>query len=419
LKEKQALKGVTAMNASRAFLEEMFNDAGRDRVFLVGGTVRDELLGRSGRDIDLAAALTAAELASLGFHQVKGKSTAPIWFRYEKAFGKIEITPLADIDELHANLAGRDFTINALAMTLSGEVIDPLDGRTDLGQRALRACSPGSFLDDPLRIFRAFRFEADGWRATEETDALIREREWSRQLAHIPVERFSREMLKALESRDPERFFLRMGEFRVGDNYLPEIFRMPHIPAGPLIHHPEGDLFSHSIQVLQRVARQSNDPLTRFCAFFHDIGKLATDPAVYPGHHGHDKAGFDMAHPLCQRLRLPAEYRTALAWTSRLHSNFNKWAELRDSTKVRTAEMAAKAGIADILPLVAMGDKGKDIDTRGWNCAVRVVRMRAAELGIEQSLLDGVPEEKRPDFFLQKRVEMLRGLLSPTPTSSP
>lgn len=387
------------------FLRTLFPKTCHDRLYLVGGMVRDSLLGREIRDIDLVAALSADEFYALGFRLVEGRSTAPIWLSYDAAFGTIEVTPLSHSVELENDLANRDFTVNAMAMSLTGEIIDPLGGRSDLERRLLRTCGPCSFIYDPLRIFRGLRFEADGWRMTPETEGLIREQEWTPFLPEIPVERFSRELLKAMESPEPERFFQRMLEFRVGENYLPEIFRMPSIPAGPLIHHPEGELFTHSCQVLQRITQQSADPLARFCAFFHDIGKLATDPTLYPKHHGHDEAGFDLARTFCNRLRLPARYRTALAWTSRLHGKLNRWTELRNSTRVRTAEQALKAGIADIIPLVSAADKVYGSTPDDWNRAVQVARMSTAELGIDPLRLDGMPPEHRADFIHRKRVE--------------
>ena len=400
------------MNDIIVFLKKLFPEACHNRIFLVGGSVRDVLLGKGCKDIDLDVALSPDELASIGFRLVTGKSTAPIWFKFDKTFGKIEATPLANAAGLTDDLAQRDFTINAMAMHLHGEVIDPLRARDDLEQRLLRACSTKSFYDDPVRIFRAFRFEADGWRMTPETESLILKQDWSQHFQVIPIERFSREMLKSLDSPDPERFFKRLLEFRIGKNYLPEIFRMPEIPAGPVLHHPEGNLFTHSIQVLNKVARQTNDPLSRFCALFHDIGKLGTDPANYPKHHGHDLAGFDLAHGFCDRLRLSGKYRTALAWTSKLHSTFNKWNSLRDSTKLRTAEQAIKAEIADILPLVAAADKSDEPEIMGWENAIQTARMTIAELGIDYKQLESIPEGNRAEYILQRRIEMLRKLLS-------
>lgn len=399
------------MNTTIAFLKELFPPSSHERILLVGGSVRDHQLGREGTDIDLAACLDEAELVARGFRRVVPQSTPPIWFRHVQALGSIEVTLLADLgDTLAQNLIRRDFTVNAMAMTLDGGIIDPHGGRLDLEERRLATCSPFSFRDDPIRIFRAFRFEADGWRMTPECEALIREQDWQQSLCLVPVERYSREMLKALEAEEPELFFARMLQFNVGRGYLPELFVMPAIPAGPLQHHPEGDLFSHAIQVLQRVAECTGNPLARFCAFFHDIGKLATDPALYPKHHGHDDAGFDLARGLCERLRLPSGYRAALAWTSRLHGMLNRWDELRDSTRLKTAQQALKASIGEILLQVSRADKPEGLFEREeWDRAVRVAAMTTTDLGIDNARLEGMAPEKRHDFIQQKMIEMLRG----------
>jgi len=399
------------MNTTIAFLKELFPPSDHGRVLLVGGSVRDHLLGRDGSDIDLVTDLDGAELAACGFCRVAPRSTTPIWFRHDRRRGSIEVTLLSDLgDALAADLCRRDFTVNAMAMTLAGEVMDPLGGRRDLEVRRLAPCSPRTFRDDPLRIFRAFRFEAHGWRMTPESEALIREQEWQQALSLLPVERFSREMVKALEGATPERFFTRMLQFGAGGGYLPELFAMPAIPAGPVQHHPEGGLLSHSVQVLQRVAGRTDNPLARFCAFFHDIGKLATDPTLHPRHHGHEDAGFDLARGLCERLRLPADYRTALAWTSRLHGLLNRWDELRDATRLKTAQQAVKAGIRNILALVSRADRpdGSFVMAE-WERVVRVAAMTTAELGIDDARLEGMAPEKRPDFILQKKIEKLRG----------
>jgi tRNA nucleotidyltransferase (CCA-adding enzyme) len=399
----------------RARMGKLFPPACHDRVFLVGGCVRDHLLGRPSRDIDLVAAVEGELLSAAGFRLVTGKSTAPIWFRHDDEIGVIELTPLANLEALDSDLRRRDFTINSLAMDLGGNLHDPLGGAGDISRGLLHPCSSDSFREDPLRIFRAFRFEADAWRMTGECEGLIREREWSDDLARIPMERFSREMLKACSAPKPERFFLAMLEFSVGAGYLPELFRMPRIPAGPLEHHPEGNLLAHSVQVLERVARRSDDPLARFCAFFHDIGKLVTDPACYPRHHGHDRAGAALARDLCTRLRLSARYRTALAGISRLHMTFNKWDELRDGTRVRTAEQAVKGGIAEILPLVSAADRAESEEPAGWSRAVGVVCMTTVELGMDQRRLETMLPDIRADLILQKRIEMFRA--PPTPPS--
>jgi len=156
------------------------------------------------------------------------------------------------------------------------------------------------------------------------------------------------------------------------------------------------------------VATVTDDPLARFCAFFHDLGKLATDPALYPKHHGHDDAGFELATAFCNRLCLPATCRKALAWVCRLHGKANKWEELRDSTKLKMAEQAIKAGIVDILPLISAADKPGGLPMAGWKDAVRVAGMNILELGIDQDKLAAMPIEQRPAFILHKRVEVLK-----------
>ncbi|MHB8120600.1 MAG: HD domain-containing protein [Desulfuromonadaceae bacterium] len=396
------------MTAIIPILKSLFPPSCHERIFLVGGTLRDMLSGREGQDIDLVTSLSADELTRLGFRHVEATSGSAIYFRYHPEFGKIEATRIDSRHDLEADLHRRDFTVNAMAMDLSGRVIDPLGGADDVRGRVLRACSGNAFTDDALRIFRAFRFETDGWRMAAGTASLIRAREWSAAFAAMPVERFSAEMLKALPLKAPERFFQLMLEFRVGAEFLPEIFRMPQVPAGPLQHHPEGDLLVHSIQVLQRVAAETNEPLPRFCALFHDLGKLATDPALYPTHHGHDNTGFAMAVEFCNRLRLPATYRTALAWVSSLHGKANKWHELRDSSKLKMAEQAFRGGIVHILPLIAAADKAGGLPMTGWEDVVRIAVMSARELGIDQESLEAMPVKNRAAFILQKRVEMLK-----------
>ena len=156
-------------------------------------------------------------------------------------------------------------------------------------------------------------------------------------------------MLKALEAAEPERFFARMLQFDVGRGYLPELFAMPAIPAGPLQHHPEGDLFSHAVQVLQRVAERTGTPWPGSAPFFTISASWPPTRRSTPGITATMKQVLTWPACLCERLRLSSEYRTALAWTSRLHGMLNRWDELRDSTRLKTAQQALKAGIGEIL----------------------------------------------------------------------
>ncbi len=389
-------------------IKQLFPASSWPNIWLVGGTVRDILLDEPVQDIDLIAALPPARLESLGFRPVSPVSSTPIWFRHTPESGKIEITVIPDPSQLIHDLLRRDFTFNALAMNLERGLIDPLGGQTDLAARQLRVCSGSALQHDPIRIFRAFRFAADGWCLHPETRQQLALREWDTALAAIPVERFSRELQKALARRQPERFFMLMLQFRTGACYLPELFRMPDVPAGPLQYHPEGDLFTHSLQVMQRVAAKTSDQLARFCGLFHDLGKLSTDPCHYPKHHGHDEAGFLPAQELCKRLRLPAAWQQALSWTCRLHTKANNWDELRTTTRIRLAQHAAKAGIAEILPLVSSADKPDGSSMSGWEKVLQVNAMTTAELDIDQEAFAQMPIHHRANHILHKRIQKVR-----------
>lgn len=374
-------------------------------VWLVGGSVRDKLLNVPIQDIDLVAALSATQLEEAGFRQITPVSSTPIWFRHIPEVGNIEITVITEPASLNKDLMRRDFTINAMAMALDGRLVDPLNGQCDLAERQLRCCSESSLQNDPIRIFRAFRFASDSWGLHSETLRQLGSRQWESAFSVIPVERFSRELQKALSKAETYQFFYQMQLHKVGICYLPELFQMQVVSAGPLKYHPEGDLFSHSIQVLHRVALQSNDPLARFCGLFHDLGKLSTDPQFYPKHHGHDEAGFKPSQAMCERLRLPAAWQKALSWTCRLHTKANNWDELRKSTRIKLAEQAVKAGIGEILPLVSSADKPDGSGMEGWETVLKVNAMTVAELGIDLEVFEQMPIHQRADFILHKRVE--------------
>jgi len=379
-------------------------------VWLTGGTVRDTLLGKTGKDLDLAAFLPGAMLRSLGYREVTGRSTAPVWLRHDRVRGSMEVTLLDAADGIMADLQRRDFTMNAIALSLAGEILDPLGGRRDLELGLLEPCSDRTFLDDPLRVFRAFRFAAEGFSLSAATKSLLERAEWDRHLGGIPVERFSREMLKALAAPHPERFFALMIRFHAGRLFLPELFRLAEVPAGPAEHHPEGDLFSHSLDVMKRVCAVTDDPLARFCALFHDMGKLATPPALYPKHHGHEVAGFTAAPDFCRRLKLSAGHGRALAWVCRLHGMANRLGTLRPATAILMAQQAKKGGIVDILPLVSAADSPGGMDMELWGRLSEVASMTTRQLGIDNKRLQLVPEEDRGELILQRRVVMLRTL---------
>ncbi len=400
------------------------------RLFLVGGAVRDHLLQTARNDADMVALVSPDILAKLGFVRIDGVSTQPIWARTAAGVGRMEVWPLDPAMPLEMELARRDFTINAIAMRLDGTIIDPLGGAVALQKKRLTACSPQSFVDDPIRLFRAFRFECAGYAMDEGTRRLISGHKWDGALRGIPVERFSRELEKVFGLEKPWLFFELMTKHNVGRSYFPELFRMAEVPAGPKEYHPEGDLLTHSLEVLERASALSADPLTRFGAFMHDIGKLLTDPAQYPKHHNHDKAGAPLAKTICVRMRLPGDWvKTAVA-ASNLHQTAGLWPELRDTTKLRLAENAARRGMERRLPVIVKADRG-NFDEAEWAYAVNVATMTVKELGIDPRIFEEcrdddwcknecplhkrgkkcpMPATDRPSFLTQRRAEKYREL---------
>lgn len=407
----QGWQGDDRVRGLLQLVQPLFPQQLHHQVYLVGGCVRDSLIGTAGQDLDLVTALPPEALKQLGFRLVCGRSTLPIWFRCDDRIGTLEAVALSGPDGLEDDLRRRDFTVNAMALSLDGRLIDPFGGRQDLKQRVLRTCTERSFDEDPLRVIRAFRFEAQAWKLTEESERQIANGTWHEALRLIPVERFSRELQKALAAANPSRFFERLLQYGVGRQWLPELFMMSAIPAGPLRHHPEGDLLTHTLQVLQRVTAMTGDPLARFCALCHDIGKLGTDPACYPSHHGHDKDGFQRVEMVCRRLRLPKAWCQAAAWTSRLHTKAGRMEELRTATLLKLAEQAIKAGIAEILPVVVAADSLAQRDGQPlWDRAVSVARLSVTALGVDPERLAALLPAKRSSYLLHKRVERLRAL---------
>ncbi len=405
------------------------------RLFLVGGAVRDHLLNAPRNDADMVALVSTEVLVKLGFVRVDGVSTEPVWARTVAGVGRMEVRPLDPALPLEKELARRDFTVNAIAMRLDGTVIDPLGGAAALAQKRLTACTTHGFTDDPVRLFRAFRFECAGYAMDEGTQRLVTGREWEGALLRIPVERFSREMEKAFRLEKPRFFFDAMAKHNVGRGYFPELFRMAAVPAGPIEYHPEGDLLTHSLEVLERASALSPDPLARFGAFMHDIGKLLTEPAEYPKHHNHDKAGAPLAKKICARLRLPGDWGKTAAAASHLHQTAGLWPALRDTTKLRLAEKAARKGMERRLPVIVRADRGS-FDEAQWAHAVNAATMTVQELGINPHIFEEckdddwcktacpmhkrgrkcpMPEAERPAFLIQRRVEKYRQLVVGAP----
>ena len=325
------------------------------KVYLVGGAVRDQLLGLPVKDRDwIVVGAVPATLLSLGYQQV-GKDF-PVFLnpktKEEYALARTErkssagytgfICDFSPTITLEQDLIRRDLTINAMAQSEDGEIIDPYGGKQDLENRILRHISP-AFSEDPLRVLRVARFAARyhslGFKIASETLSLMAELAQSEELQHLTAERVWLETEKALNEKNPEIYFETLhktGALRV---LFPEIDALYGV-SNPVKHHPEVDSFIHTMLVLkQSVNLTENNPIlnksaVRFAAICHDLGKALTPQNILPHHYGHEQAGIKPTRTLCKRLKVPSYFQELAELTCEFHTHIHKAFELRAETVI-------------------------------------------------------------------------------------
>ena len=325
------------------------NRAVPGRVYLVGGAVRDRLLGLPAGDHDhVVVGSTQAQMEAAGFravgrdfpvflHPDSGEEYALA--RTERKSGRgyrgfvVDADPSVTLEE---DLARRDFTINAIAQPLDGEgLVDPYGGVRDVQARVLRHVSP-AFAEDPLRVLRAARFMARfapmGFSVAPETLALMRQMVQAGELQHLVPERVWQELRRALASPAPAAFLATLRACGALAVVLPEVDALYGVPQRAEFH-PEVDTGVHIELVCERAARIApGDDLVGFAAFTHDLGKALTPAHVLPRHIGHEGAGVAPLRALCERLRVPAEHRMLAEAACREHLNVHRFCELRAET---------------------------------------------------------------------------------------
>jgi tRNA nucleotidyltransferase (CCA-adding enzyme) len=317
------------------------------QIYLVGGAVRDKLLGRPVAERDwVVVGVTAEQMLELGFRPV-GKDF-PVFLhpetREEYALARTErktgpgyrgfVVHAEPGVTLVQDLLRRDLTINAMAEDAAGRLIDPYGGARDLAECRLRHVSP-AFAEDPVRILRVARFAARlgplGFRVAADTMDLMREMVNAGEVDALVPERVFAELAKALAEPAPRGFFEVLRESGALARLFPEVDRLFGVPQPPA-HHPEVDTGLHTLLVLDQAARLSPDPVVRFAALTHDLGKGLTPPRLWPRHHGHEKAGLPALEALCGRLRVPNAYRDLAAKVMRYHGHCHRALELRPGT---------------------------------------------------------------------------------------
>lgn len=341
------------------------------KTFLVGGAVRDRLLNYPVRERDwVVIGETPETMLAQGFLAV-GKDF-PVFLHPqthdEYALARTErktahgykgfaVYAAPDVT-LEEDLIRRDLTINAMAMTTDGKIIDPYGGQADLKQKVFRHVSP-AFKEDPVRVLRVARFAARyahlGFTLADETRELMTQMVAEGEVDHLVPERVWAELYKVLQEQTPSSFFYTLKDCQALERIFPEIQALFGVPQ-PAQYHPEIDTGIHSLLCLEQAVKLSAKPQVRFAALVHDLGKALTSVEILPHHYGHEKKGLPVLEQFCQRLRVPNEFKTLAAQVMEHHTHCHKAFELRPGT------------LTDMLLMLGAFKKGADLDDFLLSC---------------------------------------------------
>ena len=321
------------------------------QVYLVGGAVRDTLLGLTVKERDwVVVGSTREQMLRANFREV-GRDF-PVFLhpqtqeeyalaRMERKVApgyrgfSVEFGPQVTLAE---DLGRRDLTINAIAQDPDGTLIDPFNGQSDIQARVLRHVSD-AFAEDPVRVLRVARFAARfaplGFTVAPDTLALMRQMAERGEVDALVAERVWVETQKALSETAASEFFRTLracGALRI---IYPEIDALFGVPQPPQ-WHPEIDTGIHTLMVLDAAVALSADIGVRFAALVHDLGKATTPPAEWPKHRGHEERSVTLIESLCRRLRVPAAYRELAVLVARYHGIVHRAFELRAATDLKS-----------------------------------------------------------------------------------
>lgn len=324
-------------------------------IYLVGGAVRDQLLDLEVKDRDwVVVGGSASKLRALGYQPV-GKDF-PVFLhpdsheeyalaRVERKTGHgytgFEFDASEDVT-LEEDLSRRDLTVNAMAQTEDGELIDPFGGHGDLQAGILRHVSD-AFSEDPVRILRVARFAARlherDFHVHESTLNLMQSMVENGEINHLVPERVWTETQRALAGDNPQVFFEVLRSCGALMVLFPELEALYGVPQ-PVRWHPEIDTGVHTMMVLYQASLLCADPEVRFAALTHDLGKAETPKEILPSHHGHEKRSVDLVRALCRRLTIPNRYRELAVIVADLHGKVHRVFDLKLTTLLKLLQQA-------------------------------------------------------------------------------
>ena len=400
------------------------------KTYLVGGAVRDALLGLAPGDRDfVVVGATPQQMLERGFKQV-GRDF-PVFLhpdsgeeyalaRTERKSGRgysgfvVHASPEVTLEE---DLRRRDFTINAIARAGDGTLVDPFDGARDIENRVLRHVGE-AFVEDPLRVLRAARFMARlsplGFSIAPETLALMRQIADSGELAALTPERVWQELSRALACAAPDAFLRSLRQADALRHVLPEVDALYGVPQRPEFH-PEVDTGLHTELVCAQCAKLApGDALVGFLGLTHDLGKALTPTDELPRHVMHEQRGIAPIKALSERLRVPTEHRDMAVAMSREHLNVHRLAELKPSTVhdlLQRLDAWRKPERVRLLALACEADKrgrsGRESDA--YPQAAALLAMHAAALAVRAGdlLEQGLQGPKLGEALRRKRIEAI------------
>lgn len=317
------------------------------QVYLVGGAVRDQLLGRTVVERDyVVVGATPEQMLAAGYKPVG--SDFPVFLhpqskeeyalaRTERksgvGYGGFTFYTSPDLP-LEEDLIRRDLTINAMALAEDGSIIDPYGGQQDLHNRLLRHVSP-AFIEDPLRVLRVARFAARyaplGFSVAPETLALMQELVNQGEINHLTPERIWKETQRALLEDRADVYFEVLRQCGALKVIMPEVDALFGVPQRPE-YHPEVDTGIHTLMTLQRACEAQYSDRVRFATVLHDLGKALTPADLLPRHAEHEARGVEPIRALCQRLKVPSQYQQLAELVCREHLLCHRVMELRPGT---------------------------------------------------------------------------------------
>ena len=322
-------------------------------IYLVGGAVRDSLLDLPVRDKDWVVVGSNAKLMKeQGYLQV-GKDF-PVFLhpqtkqeyalaRTERKVGVGYLGFEFDASEfvtLEQDLLRRDLTINAIAESSDGQLIDPYNGRRDIKDKVLRHVSP-AFAEDPLRVLRVAKFAARfarlGFTVAPETLKLMSNIVQSGEIEALVRERVWQEIEQTMGGPAPDVFITVLRDCGALKSILPEVDRLFGVPQ-PVKYHPEVDTGLHTLLSLQQAVKLTDDPVIRYATLVHDVGKGVTDKANWPSHHAHETLGLPLQADISKRLHVPNEFAKLAALVCEHHTKMHRIKELRPATLLKLIE---------------------------------------------------------------------------------